>query len=120
MYVPGMPYRSTADAHSGGSAKFGQGVETCLLTRIKKVVQHVLGGTEVNQLVDIVLNTGLSEDGIGHDAAGNTKQGKTVGTCGVVKMIGRLPTAASRHILKNDGRISGNMFGEDRCQGFST
>jgi hypothetical protein len=33
-------------------------------------------------------------------------------------MIGRLPTAAPRHILKKDGRISWNMFSEDHCQGF--
>jgi hypothetical protein len=33
----------------------------------------MFSGAEVNQLVDIVLNTGLREDGIGHDAAGNTK-----------------------------------------------
>jgi hypothetical protein len=79
----------------------------------------VFGGAEVNELVDIVLNAGLAEDGIGHDAARNTEQRETVGAGGVVKMIGCLSAAAPRHILKSDSRISRNVFGEDRCQGFS-
>jgi hypothetical protein len=41
------------------------------------------------------------------------------GASGVVKMIGCLSAAAPRHILKSDSRISRNVFGEDRCQGFS-
>jgi hypothetical protein len=31
-------------------------------------------------------------------------------------MIGRLTAAGPGHILKNDGRISWNVFSEDRCQ----
>jgi hypothetical protein len=34
-------------------------------------------------------------------------------------MIGRFPTTTPGHILKKDGRISWNVFSEDRCQGFS-
>jgi hypothetical protein len=35
-------------------------------------------------------------------------------------MIGRLSTAAAGHILKRNGRISGNVLGEDRPESFGT
>jgi hypothetical protein len=72
MY-PVWAHGSAADADTCGGAEFSQGVETGLCARIEEIVQPVFGGTEINELVDIVLHARLAQDGIRHDAARNAE-----------------------------------------------
>jgi hypothetical protein len=67
-------------------------------------------GTQVNELIYIVLNARFSQHSVRYDAAGDPEERETVGPSRVVKMIGRLSPTCPGHILKRDRRTSRNVF----------
>src|SRR5918993_1412090 len=75
--------------------------------------------SQVNELINIVLNARFAQDRVRYDAAGDPEERETVGASGVVKMIGRFSPPCTGHILERDCRISRNVFDKNRCQGSS-
>jgi hypothetical protein len=75
--------------------------------------------SQINELIDIVLNARFAQDRVRYDAAGDSEERETIGASGVVKMIRRLSPPCPSHILKRDCWISRNVFDKNRCQGSS-
>ncbi len=71
---------------------------------------------QISQLVDVVLHAAGVEDCVGHQRRRHTPNGEAVRLGDAIDMIRRLPAAASRHVVRDDRRISRNIFLQKRKQ----
>ncbi len=102
-----------ADAHARGRAQFLQTVQSGMAMRDEQVVLDAVRRAEIGELVDVVLHPRGAEHRVGHQRRTHAAHGQAVGFGHAVNMIGRLPAAASAHVLHDDHRIPGDMFAPD-------
>jgi len=65
---------------------------------------------EIMELVDVVLNTGYSQDRVCHQGGSHAADRKAVRPRVSVNVIGGLSPSPCCHILDDQNRVSGNML----------
>src|SRR5918995_4342999 len=67
---------------------------------------------KIDKLIGIILDAGLTQNGISDEPATDTSQSETIRTSPVKHIIRGLATSGARHELHYDGRISRNVFAQ--------
>src|SRR5262245_28323189 len=104
-----MAHRLGADSETRSGAQLFQAVDAESSSGGKQINVLAERRAKIDKLVRVVFDTGFAEHGAREHARGAGADGQSVRGC-AIDLIGRLPAAASRHILANDRRISGNVF----------
>ncbi len=83
--------------------------------RDENIMLRAVGRAKINELVDVILNTRLAENGVGDQRGAHAADGKPIRARSAIDMICRLPASARAHMLDRDRRISRNMFTQEIC-----
>src|SRR5262249_42312993 len=103
-------YRLGADSDTGGRAQGVHTLEARIASGEKYPMVSAVGRAQVNKLIEIVSNTGFSQDSVGYQTAADAADCKTVRPCVAEDVIGSFRTATSRHELELDRWLAGNML----------
>ena len=75
----------------------------------KEIMLRAVGCAEIDQFVDVVFDTGFTQDGVGYQGGSHAADGEPIGTRDSIDMVSGLAPASRRHVLHNDVRVSRNV-----------
>ncbi len=78
----------------------------------------VIGGAEIDELIEIVEHPALALDRRRHKSVSHAADNQSVRLCHAENMIGGFPSAGAGHVLGDDCRISWNILLQERKESF--
>src|SRR5262245_58665452 len=105
-----VSHRMRSKPDTGGTEQLFQGVEAGFFPGKQDVVRLTAVRAKISKFVDVLTNTGLSQNCARYKRAPRTADSETLGAGEPIKIIGCLSATSTVHIFINDQRVAWYVF----------